>query len=293
MSMNGSRKHAASSSEAHAIFDLMSEKFERRDSAGKMDGAGDRQAPPEPVKAEDGGSAVLETARSLSPRVFAFGGIAVWCFLLMAISLNLAVTPLHWLSIAVFGVLLPLALITYAHGLISPHELPSPPRPEDKENELLEVLGERGELTPTLAAMKTSLTVDEASAMLEGLARKGYLEMRREDGILAYSLWERDLRETRSETRSEMRNEPKSSIERTSAGRVENDAPVEWMNESLSERELEVLTLLASGKSNREIAKDLFVATGTVKTHTNNIYRKLGAKNRAEALAKARSLQLI
>lgn len=67
----------------------------------------------------------------------------------------------------------------------------------------------------------------------------------------------------------------------------------ERMDESLSERELEVLTLLASGKSNREIAKDLFVATGTVKTHTNNIYRKLGAKNRAEALAKARALQLI
>ncbi len=286
MSMNGSRKLTASSSEAHAIFDLMSE---RRDSAGKMDGAGDRPAPPEPVKAEDGGSSVLETARSLSPRVFAFGGIAVWCFLLMVISLNLAVTSLHWLSIAVFGVLLPLALITYAHGLISPHELPSPPRPEDKENELLEVLGKRGELTPTLAAMKTSLTVSEASAMLEELSRKGYLEMRGEDGILAYSLWERDFRESRSEARSE----PKSSIERTSAGRVENDAPVEWMNESLSERELEVLTLLASGKSNREIAKDLFVALGTVKTHTNNIYRKLGAKNRAEALAKARALQLI
>jgi ATP/maltotriose-dependent transcriptional regulator MalT len=60
----------------------------------------------------------------------------------------------------------------------------------------------------------------------------------------------------------------------------------------LSERELEVLALLASGRSNREIAKDLFIAVGTVKTHTNNIYRKLGVRNRAEALAKARSLAL-
>lgn len=283
MSMNGSKKLAAHE-EPHAIFDLMSE---RRDPAGNADGAERSQAPSEPARVEDGGrgSAVMETVRSLPSRAFAFAGIAVWCFLIMVISLNLAVTPLHWLSIAAFGILLPLALITYAEGIISSHELPSPPKPEDKENELLAVLGERGELTPTLAAMKTSLTVAEASAMLEGLARKGYLEMRGEDGILAYSLWERDFLETRSE--------PKSFIEKTSAGRLEHDAPVEWMNESLSERELEVLTLLASGKSNREIAKDLFVATGTVKTHTNNIYRKLGAKNRAEALAKARVLQLI
>jgi ATP/maltotriose-dependent transcriptional regulator MalT len=63
--------------------------------------------------------------------------------------------------------------------------------------------------------------------------------------------------------------------------------------EPLSERELEVLTLLASGRSNREVARDLFVSVGTVKTHTNNIYRKLGVRNRAEALARARSLKLI
>jgi ATP/maltotriose-dependent transcriptional regulator MalT len=56
---------------------------------------------------------------------------------------------------------------------------------------------------------------------------------------------------------------------------------------------MEVLTLLASGRSNKEIARDLFVAVGTVKTHTNNIYRKLGTKNRAEALARARSLKLL
>ena len=63
--------------------------------------------------------------------------------------------------------------------------------------------------------------------------------------------------------------------------------------ESLSERELEVLTLLASGRPNKEVARDLFVSVGTVKTHTNNIYRKLGVHNRAEALAKARRLKLI
>jgi DNA-binding CsgD family transcriptional regulator len=61
----------------------------------------------------------------------------------------------------------------------------------------------------------------------------------------------------------------------------------------LSERELEVLNLLASGKTNSEGARDLFVSVGTVKSHTGNIYRKLDARNRAEALARARELGLI
>ncbi len=61
----------------------------------------------------------------------------------------------------------------------------------------------------------------------------------------------------------------------------------------MSERELEVLALLATGRTNAEIARDLFVAMGTVKSHTSNIYRKLGAKNRADALARSRELQLL
>jgi ATP/maltotriose-dependent transcriptional regulator MalT len=63
--------------------------------------------------------------------------------------------------------------------------------------------------------------------------------------------------------------------------------------EPLSERELEVLSLLASGRTNSEVARDLFVSVGTVKSHTGNIYRKLEAKNRAEALARARELKML
>ena len=65
------------------------------------------------------------------------------------------------------------------------------------------------------------------------------------------------------------------------------------LGEPLSGREVEVLTLLASGRSNREIARELLVAVGTIKTHTNNIYGKLGAKNRAETLARARMAGLL
>jgi DNA-binding CsgD family transcriptional regulator len=65
------------------------------------------------------------------------------------------------------------------------------------------------------------------------------------------------------------------------------------LDDPLSERELEVLALVASGRTNAEIARDLFVAMGTVKSHTGNIYRKLGARNRAEALGRARELKLL
>jgi LuxR family maltose regulon positive regulatory protein len=65
------------------------------------------------------------------------------------------------------------------------------------------------------------------------------------------------------------------------------------LSERLSERELEVLRLVAVGKSNREIADELVLATGTVKKHLSNIFGKLNAQNRTECVARARELQLL
>ena len=65
------------------------------------------------------------------------------------------------------------------------------------------------------------------------------------------------------------------------------------MTDPLSEREREVLGLLASGKTNREVAAELYVSPGTVKAHVAAIYRKLGAHNRAEMLNKARAFGLL
>lgn len=67
----------------------------------------------------------------------------------------------------------------------------------------------------------------------------------------------------------------------------------EPLDDPLSEREREVLAVLASGRTTSEAARDLFVSVGTVKSHTANIYRKLGAKNRAQAIARARELGLL
>jgi len=69
--------------------------------------------------------------------------------------------------------------------------------------------------------------------------------------------------------------------------------PSSALVEPLSERELEVLGLIAAGLSNREIAQKLFVALSTVKTHINNIYRKLDVSKRTQAVARAKELNLL
>jgi pimeloyl-ACP methyl ester carboxylesterase/DNA-binding CsgD family transcriptional regulator len=63
--------------------------------------------------------------------------------------------------------------------------------------------------------------------------------------------------------------------------------------EALSERELAVLRLLGGGLSNAEIAHELIISAGTVKTHTAHIYSKLNVDNRTRAVARARELGLL
>lgn len=67
----------------------------------------------------------------------------------------------------------------------------------------------------------------------------------------------------------------------------------EKLIEGLSDRELEVLRLIAAGYSNRDIAERLFISLSTVKGHTANIFSKLAVKNRTQAVARGRGLKLI
>jgi LuxR family transcriptional regulator, maltose regulon positive regulatory protein len=65
------------------------------------------------------------------------------------------------------------------------------------------------------------------------------------------------------------------------------------VDNALTGREREVLELIVAGLSNREIADRIYVATSTVKSYTNSIFRRLGVTSRTQAVAEARALHLL
>jgi DNA-binding NarL/FixJ family response regulator len=203
---------------------------------------------------------------------------ALYVFVLGASCLVLVPLTSLWWIVLVLGTVVPLALTVLERSDV---RLGRPDDKKGKERELLEALAEQGEITPTTAAMRTSLTVSEASKMLDALAGKGYLKLRAEDGVMTYALRGRD--------RTPAPGKVSASPDLTS----QNNTDSTRLEDPLSERELEVLALLASGRTNAEIAKELFIAVGTVKSHVNNIYRKLDAGNRTEAVTQARELKLL
>ena len=69
-------------------------------------------------------------------------------------------------------------------------------------------------------------------------------------------------------------------------------SPSSWV-EPLSQRELEILQLIAQGLSNREIGERLFLALDTVKGHNRRIYDKLQVQSRTKAIARAHELGLL
>ncbi|MGE0541865.1 MAG: response regulator transcription factor [Dehalococcoidia bacterium] len=196
-----------------------------------------------------------------------------------------------WVVLALLAALAPLLVVIQFNRSMARRDEPSPalPDPAERETALLRLLEERGTVTPITAAMRTPLTVEEAAAKLDELAGKGFLKMVLENGAIAYTLHDQDREAPRRSPDTSTTGAFSGNGSRNGAHGEAEDA----VYEPLSERELEVLTLLASGRSNAEIARALYISVGTVKTHTNNIYRKLGARNRAEALAKARNLHLV
>lgn len=73
----------------------------------------------------------------------------------------------------------------------------------------------------------------------------------------------------------------------------DSQSPNQLLIEPLSERELDVLYLMADGHTNQAIANDLFIALSTVKKHINNIYGKLNVPNRTQAINRARDLGIL
>lgn len=197
-------------------------------------------------------------------RTLAGWWLPVYAFVLGIISVGLAPDTGLWWLVPLFGLtaLVALAAINRPGG-------------REKERELVGAIHRHGELTPAEAALRTSLTVDEAAKMLEGLTRKGHLQPQTEGSAVGYALRGRDRAGLAPRAPSSVGWEP-----------TDEDAP-QALDDPLSGREMEVLKLLSLGRTNPEIASDLFIGVGTVKTHVNNIYRKFGVRNRTEALARA------
>src|SRR5229473_3274968 len=84
-----------------------------------------------------------------------------------------------------------------------------------------------------------------------------------------------------------------SKAQRPTQGKPGQPSAEQPLLDPLSQRELEVLQLLASGASNQEIATALFLAPGTVKLHVSHILSKLGVKSRTQAILRARDLALL
>ncbi|NMC80515.1 MAG: hypothetical protein GYA59_14230 [Chloroflexi bacterium] len=116
------------------------------------------------------------------------------------------------------------------------------------------------------------------------------VERRESDDILPSSVFIARLLESfQSEAIPMQASIPTSAMRREPfTAKMEEDLPV-----FLSAREVEVLDLIAEGKSNQEISAQLYLALNTVKRHAYNIYTKLGVKNRTQAVSKARQLGLI
>jgi ATP-dependent transcriptional regulator len=134
--------------------------------------------------------------------------------------------------------------------------------------------------------------IERADAQLELVLRLGapsdYLRCYLDGGSAIQALVWRVLRN--SSLDSQQRMQLQALYEQFGKRPLE---PLADSYEVLTQRELEVMKLLASGRTNHEIAQALVVSLATVKKHLSNLYAKLGVTNRTAAIARARSLNLV
>lgn len=157
---------------------------------------------------------------------------------------------------------------------------------ERAEHELLGALLRRGSLTPAVAAANINLGISQAAEVLDKLAGKGDTGVTVVEGTPVYNLPDGGLWKAGAGVPGVDPLEPRGGL-------PEKTLPAGSPAEPLSEREAGVARLLTSGRTNREIAQELYVAPGTVKARVANTYRKLNARNRAEAVGRARDLSLL
>ena len=262
--------------------------------AGEWSSAGERDIKP---PAGDYAQEVAErTAGDRAPALPLFGrgatlALLVWGLLVLAFTSSVAGVTALWPLVPIVGAAVPLVLVflavqhaKYQREALRGDEVRTLLVTDDgAERVVLGALLQSNELTP--AAARTNLSVTQATEVLERLAGNGHLDVAAVEGSLVYALRDsvRPVPDVESVGNSEAGNEklPKLS------------PSAKPLDEPLSEREIEVLRLLASGRTNREISHELYVSHGTVKAHAANIYRKLDVHNRAEMVNRAKALGFV
>jgi LuxR family maltose regulon positive regulatory protein len=179
--------------------------------------------------------------------------------------------------------------------------------------EVAEATGSTGSAIEILAveALAGAAQGDEAQAM-SALARalslaepEGYVRTFVDEGEPMAALLSKFLRARRAERLPSSRDASTEYVDALLAAfrgpsesralsiRADTPQTAQLLPDPLSERELEVLRLVAAGKSNREISRQLFVTVDTVKKHLTHIFGKLGVRSRTQAVARARELGVI
>ena len=150
--------------------------------------------------------------------------------------------------------------------------------------EALQIMAERGDMPPTIILT----TFDDDQLVLAGIkaGARGYLlkDVSLEQLVEAIER----VAAGGSLVQPVMTQRLLSGLERMQNDFVSLDRP-----DPLTDRETEILRLMAGGYSNKEIANSLGVAEGTIKNHVSNILSKLGVRDRTRAVLKAFELQLI
>ncbi len=161
--------------------------------------------------------------------------------------------------------------------------------------QVTEKTGRTGDLIEVrlLLALTLKVTGDDTGAIrlltrvISLAEQEGYFRIFIDMGITMTSLLKETIRQYQpSDFIRRLLSECETKPFRSTIGAV-------FLSEPLTSRELEILKLLADDLSNQEIARKLILSIGTVETHANHIYAKLGVTNRAQAIKRATNLNLL
>ncbi len=161
------------------------------------------------------------------------------------------------------------------------------------EQSILSALARHGPMSSSTMQQHSNLPTAVLHSFAQGMQQLGYLSIR-EDGqwSLGNDFFAQWLRFYPLQATSAITD--RASLEVVDAETAARQPlPAASLDEPLSEREQEVLRLLARGRRNPEIARALVISENTVKAHIKSIYRKLGVGDRVKAVNRARDLSLL